>query len=271
MAKIVVDANHGSFRLNWRELSAYRDLFVVLAFRDLRIRYAQTLLGFTWALLQPLATLLVFVLVFGMAVKVDTGCIPYPLFAISGIAMWTYFGYVLNQSGTSIVGAQEMIKKIYFPRLVIPLSKAMAGFVDFAVALVFLLILMIYYRYMPPVQIIFAPLFIILNIIAALAVGIWLSALTIRYRDFQHVVPFIVQFGLYATPVAYPARIVPEKFQLIYNLNPMAGVIQGFRWSLFGGEVPNGYFYISMTVIVVLFVTGLYYFRRVEKIMADIV
>ncbi len=271
MARIVVDAKHSSFRLNWRELAAYWDLFVVLAYRDLRVRYAQTFMGFSWALLQPLATLVIFILVFGMAVKVDTGSIPYPLFAISGISMWTYFGFVLNQSGTSIIGAQEMIKKIYFPRLVIPLSKAMVGFVDFGVALVFLLILMIYYRYVPPMQIMFAPLFIILNIVAALAVGIWLSALTIRYRDFQHVVPFIVQFGLYATPVAYPARLVPEKYQFIYNLNPMAGVIQGFRWSLFGGDVPDVYFYISMTVIVVLFVTGLFYFRRVESIMADIV
>ncbi|MDZ7606964.1 MAG: ABC transporter permease [Cyclobacteriaceae bacterium] len=271
MSRIIVDARQSKFRINWRELLAYRDLFAVLAYRDLRVRYAQTFLGFTWALLQPLATLTVFVLVFGMAVKVDTGGIPYPLFAISGISMWAYFGFVLNQSGTSIVGAQEMIKKIYFPRLVIPLSKAMVGFVDFGVALMFLVILMVYYQYLPPVQVAFAPLFIILNIMAALAVGIWLSALTIRYRDFQHVVPFIVQFGLYATPVAYPARLVPEKFQLIYNLNPMAGVIQGFRWSIFGGAQPDIYFYISTAVILLLFVTGLIYFRRVESIMADIV
>lgn len=271
MNKIVVDAKNNSFRINWKELVTYRDLFIVLAYRDLRVRYAQTFMGFSWALLQPLATLIIFILVFGMAVKVDTGGIPYPLFAISGISMWAFFGFVLNQSGTSIIGAQEMIKKIYFPRLVIPLSKAMVGFVDFGVALVFLILLMFYYGYWPPIQIIFSPLFIFLNIVASLAVGIWLSALTIRYRDFQHVVPFIVQFGLYATPVAYPARLVPEKYQLIYNLNPMAGVIQGFRWCLFGGSPPDIYFYISLTVIIFLFITGVVYFRRVESVMADIV
>jgi lipopolysaccharide transport system permease protein len=236
MSKIVVDANSSSYKIDLKELRHYRDLFYILAYRDLRVRYAQTFLGFIWALLQPLATLLIFILVFGMALKVDTGGIPYPLFAISGISMWTYFGFVLNQSGNSVIGAQEMIKKIYFPRLVIPLSKAVVGFVDFGVALLMLVLLMVVYEFSPSINIIFAPLFILLNIIAALSVGIWLSALTIRYRDFQHVIPFLVQFGMYATPVAYPARLVSDKYQLIYNLNPMAGVIQGFRWSVFGGE-----------------------------------
>lgn len=271
MSKLIVDANQSSFKIDFKELKNYRDLFYILAYRDLRVRYAQTFLGFIWALLQPLATLLIFVLVFGMAVKVDTGVIPYPLFAISGISMWAYFGFVLNQSGNSVIGAQEMIKKIYFPRLVIPLSKAVVGFVDFGVALIMLVILMFVYDFTPSINIIFAPLFILLNIIAALSVGIWLSALTIRYRDFQHIIPFMVQFGMYATPVAYPARLVPEKYQLIYNLNPMAGVIQGFRWSVFGGDPPDVYFYISMAVILVLFVSSLFYFKKVEDVMADIV
>jgi lipopolysaccharide transport system permease protein len=271
MSKIVVDANSSSFKIDLKELRHYRDLFYILAYRDLRVRYAQTFLGFVWAFLQPLATLLIFILVFGMAVKVDTGGIPYPLFAISGISMWTYFGFVLNQSGNSVIGAQEMIKKIYFPRLVIPLSKAVVGFVDFGVSLILLIILMIVYGFTPSMNLVFAPLFILLNIVAALSAGIWLSALTIRYRDFQHVIPFIVQFGMYATPVAYPARLVPEKYQLIYNLNPMAGVIQGFRWSLFGGDPPDVYSYISMGVIVSLFISSLFYFKKVEDVMADIV
>jgi lipopolysaccharide transport system permease protein len=271
MSKIVVDANSSSYKIDLKELKHYRDLFYILAYRDLRVRYAQTFLGFLWALLQPLATLLIFILIFGMALKVDTGGIPYPLFAISGISMWTYFGFVLNQSGNSVIGAQEMIKKIYFPRLVIPLSKAVVGFVDFGVALLMLVILMVVYEFSPSINIIFAPLFILLNIIAALSVGIWLSALTIRYRDFQHVIPFLVQFGMYATPVAYPARLVSDKYQLIYNLNPMAGVIQGFRWSVFGGSPPDIYFYISMGVILVLFVSSLFYFKKVEDVMADIV
>lgn len=271
MSKIIVDSRRSGFRIDLAELKNYRDLFYILAYKDLRVRYAQTFLGFLWALLQPLATLFIFILVFGMAIKVDTGGIPYPLFAISGISMWAYFGFVLNQSGNSIIGAQEMIKKIYFPRLVIPLSKAVVGFVDFAVALLMLAILMIFYGYAPSSTVLFAPLFIILNIMAALSVGIWLSALTIRYRDFQHVIPFLVQFGLYATPVAYPARLVPEKYQLIYNLNPMAGVIQGFRWSIFGGDPPDVYFYISMAVIMLLFISSLFYFKKVEDVMADIV
>lgn len=270
MSKLIVDASDSSFKIDFKELKNYRDLFYILAYRDLRVRYAQTFLGFIWALLQPLATLLIFILVFGMAVKVDTGGIPYPLFAISGISMWAYFGFVLNQSGNSVIGAQEMIKKIYFPRLVIPLSKAVVGFVDFGVALIMLIILMYVYDFTPSFNILFAPLFILLNIIAALSVGIWLSALTIRYRDFQHLIPFLVQFGMYATPVAYPARLVPENYQLLYNLNPMAGVIQGFRWSVFGGDAPDVYFYISMTVILVLFVSSLFYFKKVEDVMADI-
>jgi lipopolysaccharide transport system permease protein len=160
MSKIVVDANSSSYKIDLKELRHYRDLFYILAYRDLRVRYAQTFLGFIWALLQPLATLLIFILVFGMALKVDTGGIPYPLFAISGISMWTYFGFVLNQSGNSVIGAQEMIKKIYFPRLVIPLSKAVVGFVDFGVALLMLVLLMVVYEFSPSINIIFAPLFI---------------------------------------------------------------------------------------------------------------
>lgn len=271
MSKLIVDASDSTFKIDFKELKNYRDLFYILAYRDLKVRYAQTFLGFIWALLQPLATLLIFILVFGMAVKVDTGGIPYPLFAISGISMWAYFGFVLNQSGNSVIGAQEMIKKIYFPRLVIPLSKAVVGFVDFGIALIMLIILMFVYDFTPSINILFAPFFILLNIMAALSVGIWLSALTIRYRDFQHLIPFLVQFGLYATPVAYPARLVPEKYLLIYSLNPMAGVIQGFRWSVFGGNPPDVYFYISMIVIVILFITSLLYFKKMEDVMADIV
>ena len=269
--KIVVDADKKNYGINFRELWEYRDLFFVLAWRDLRVRYAQTFLGLTWALLQPVATLLIFILVFGRVVKVDTGSIPYPLFAISGISMWTFFSFVLSQSGESIIGAQEMIKKIYFPRLVIPLSKAVVGFVDFGVAFAILIALMIAYGFAPSPNIVFVPFFILLNILAALAVGIWLSALTIRFRDFRHVVPFLVQFGLYATPVGYPARLVPEEYLFLYNLNPMAGIIEGFRWSLLGGAAPGGYFYLSAGMVLFLFFSGLFYFRRVEDVMADIV
>jgi lipopolysaccharide transport system permease protein len=275
MQKTVVDADKGHLSLNIKELISYKDLFWVLAYRDLRVRYAQTFLGLFWAFIQPAATLLIFTVVFGMAVNVDTGGVPYPIFAIAGMSAWAYFAFVLNQSGNSIIGAQEMVKKIYFPRLVIPLSKAVVGLVDFAVALLFMAILMVIYGFMPSGNIIYLPLFILLTIISALAVGIWLSALTIRYRDFQHVVPFMVQFGLYATPIAYPAETIinslPKWAVVIYYLNPMAGVVEGFRWSLLGGQAPSQYAYISFALIVVLFISALFYFRKVERVMADIV
>jgi lipopolysaccharide transport system permease protein len=273
--RIVVDASKRGFSLNLKELLEYRDLFLILAYRDLRVRYAQTFLGLAWAFLQPAATLLIFTVVFGRAVKVDTGGIPYPVFAITGMAAWTYFSFVLNQSGNSIIGAQEMVKKIYFPRLVIPLSKAVVGFVDFLIAFVFLVVLMAVYRVVPSANLPFLPVFILLTVVSALAVGIWLSALTIRYRDFQHVVPFLVQFGLYATPIAYPSETIidnlPRWGTALYYLNPMAGVVEGFRWSVLGGSPLNGFAYISFGVVAILFVTALIYFKRVERVMADIV
>jgi lipopolysaccharide transport system permease protein len=275
MEKLVVDADKQKYALNLHELVRYRDLFWVLAYRDLRVRYAQTFLGLFWAFVQPAATLLIFTIVFGKAVKVDTGNVPYPVFAICGMAGWTYFAFVLNQSGNSIIGAQEMIKKIYFPRLVIPLSKAVVGFVDFAIAMLFLGILFVIYGIIPSTNVIFMPVFILLTLISSLAVGIWLSALTIRYRDFQHVVPFLVQFGLYATPIAYPASTIvdnlPSWGSIIYYMNPMAGIVEGFRWSILGGDLPSVYAWISFTLTFLLFISGLFYFKRVERIMADIV
>lgn len=272
--KVEVDATHRKFRLNLKELWLYRDLFWVLAYRDLRVRYAQTLLGLLWAIIQPLTTLLIISVVFGRFVKVDTGDIPYPLFAVTGVGLWTYFSFVLSQSGSSLIGAQEMVKKIYFPRLVIPLSKAVVGLVDLGVALLLIAALFIAYGGTPVSNIVFLPIFIVLTIIASLAAGIWLSALTVRYRDFQYVVPFLVQFGLYATPVAYPSEVViknlPAWGTYLFYLNPMTGIIEGFRWCLFGGEIHFEFFWISMSFIVVIFVSGIYYFKRTERIMADI-
>lgn len=273
--RIIVDANKSRYSINLKELFDYRDLFLIMAYRDLRIRYAQTFLGLLWAFLQPAATLLIFTVVFGKAVKVDTGGIPYPVFAITGMTAWTYFAFVLNQSGNSIIGQQEMVKKIYFPRLVIPLSKAVVGFVDFLIAFAILFALMIVYSVTPSANIVFLPVFILLTVVSALAAGIWLSALTIRYRDFQHIIPFLVQFGLYATPIAYPSETIidnlPRWGTVLYYLNPMAGVVEGFRWSLLDGAAPNPLAYLSFAVVVLLFITGLMYFRRVERVMADIV
>lgn len=275
MSRLVVDAGRKGISLNLRELYQYKDLFLILAYRDLRIRYAQTFLGLLWAILQPLATLIIFTVVFGKVAKVDTEGIPYPLFAVCGMAAWAYFAFVLNQSGNSIIGAQEMVKKIYFPRLVIPLSKAVVGFVDFAIAFIFIIILLLYYGVAPSANVVFLPLFVFLTVVSALAAGIWLSALTIRYRDFQHIVPFIVQFGLYATPVGYQSKDVVDNLpawgSFLFYANPMAGIVEGFRWSILGGSPPSGYAYISFCVILLLFISGLFYFKKVEKVMADIV
>ncbi len=271
MARLVIDAEKKGIGLNLPELLAYRDLFLILAYRDLRVRYAQTFLGILWAFIQPLFTLLIFTVVFGRAMQVDTNSIPYPVFAACSMCAWTYFAFVMNQAGNSIIGAQGMIQKIYFPRLIIPLSKAVVGFVDFAISFVFVLVLMLWYGVIPSAKLLFLPLFIVMAIVAALGAGIWLSALTIRYRDFQHIVPFLTQIGLYATPIAWPVDMIPSQYQLLLHLNPMSGITEGFRWSILGGEALHPYAYLSFIIALLLFLTGLFYFRRVERVMADIV
>ena len=275
MARIVVDANKSSFSLNLKELYSYRDLFLILAYRDLRVRYAQTFLGLAWAVLQPVFTLIIFTLVFGRFVNVETGSVPYPVFALCGMVGWTYFSFVMNQSGNSIIGAQEMVKKIYFPRLVIPLSKAVVGLVDFSIAFVLLLMLIFFYDVSVSINIIVLPVFVLLTILCALAAGIWLSALSIRFRDFQHITPFLVQVGLYATPIAYPGDVViralPDAGVFLFYLNPMAGIVEGFRWSILGYGSLHSVSFISFAMVIVLFVSGLIYFKKVERVMADVV
>lgn len=272
--KKIIDASSRKLFPDFKEFFRYKDLFYTLTWRDFRVRYAQTTIGFLWAILQPVVTLLILSLVFGRFVGVKTE-IPHILFTVAGMSIWSYFSYVMTNSGSSIIASQNMVKKIYFPRLIIPLSKAVVGFIDFGISLLIMIVLMIYYGIAPTSNIWFAPVFILIGIIAALAVGIWLSALTVRYRDFQHVVPFMVQIGLYITPIAYPAEFavkqLPEWAATIYYLNPMAGVVQGFRWSVFGGEAPGNLIYVSVGIILVLFLSGIAYFSKVEDEMADYV
>ncbi len=268
----IIDANKKGLNINVKELIQYKDLFFTLAYREFKVRYAQTFLGFLWAFLQPVATLIIFTFIFGKALKIDTGGIPYPVFVLTGMVAWTYFSYVVSQSGKSIITEQAMIQKIYFPRLVIPLSKAVVGFIDFVITFLLLVIMMIFYGVIPSANLIWLPLFILMIIISALAVGIWISALTIRYRDFQHMIPFIIQIGLYATPVAYSTIYVPDKFLLPYYLiNPMVGVVEGFRWCIIGQGSPHHYIYYSFIIILILFISSLFYFKKVEKTMADII
>jgi lipopolysaccharide transport system permease protein len=271
MYKVIITAGKKGSSLNLKELLHYRDLFLTLAYRDFKVRYAQTFLGLAWAIIQPLVTLLILVVVFGQVAKIDTKGVPYPIFVMTGMSLWTFFSYVMSQSGTSIIAAQSMIQKIYFPRLIIPFSKAIVGFIDFGITLLFLLGMIIYYQFLPSSNIVFFPIFIILTILSSMAVGVWLSTLTIRYRDFQHVVPFMVQLGLYVTPIAYPADLIPQKYQFVYYLNPMAGIVEGARWSMFATESINEYSYLSFMLVFVLLISGLWYFKKNEAVMADIV
>lgn len=270
MSKLIIEPNQLSLGKKLRELFQYKELLYTLTYRDFRVRYAQTAIGFTWALINPLVTLLLLTFVFGTVAKIDTNGIPHALFTIAGMCGWTYFAAVFSQAGNSIIGAQNMIKKIYFPRLVIPLSKALTALIDFAIVLLCLGVLMIYYQYPPSGTMVWLPFFIFMTLITGLTAGIWMSALTTRYRDFQHIIPFLLRIGLFVTPIAFPISTVPEQYRLLFYLNPMVGIVEGFRWSILGVGSLEIYVWISFFLIIVLFFAGLYYFHKVEQIMADI-
>jgi lipopolysaccharide transport system permease protein len=273
---LTIEPKKSIFQMDWAEIYAYRELLWTLTYRDLRVRYAQTAIGVLWAVLNPLFTLFILAFVFGVVAKVELGTtadgqpIPQLLYTVAGMAGWTYFATLLSEAGTSIIGAQGMVKKIYFPRLIIPLSKAFTAFIDFAIVLIFMAIMMIYYGFSPSANIIYFPFFFLMAVIAGLAGGIWMSALTIRFRDFMHITPFILRLGMYATPIAYPASSVPEKYQIFFYLNPLTGIVEGMRWSLLGGTPIHQYAYISFAIIAVFCVLGLFYFKKVERVMADI-
>jgi lipopolysaccharide transport system permease protein len=274
MERKIIDADHKSIVPDFKELYQYRDLFITLTWRDFRVRYAQTTIGLLWAVLQPVVTLLILSLVFGRFIGVETE-VPHLLFTVAGMSIWTYFAYVMTNSGNSIIANQGMVKKIYFPRMIIPLSKAVVGFIDFGISLLIMVALMIYYGIAPSPNVWLAPVFMFVGVLAALSVGIWLSALSVRFRDFQHVVPFMVQIGLYMTPIAYPAEFatqqLPKWASTLYFLNPMAGVVQGFRWAMFGGEAPGNLLYVSVAMVLIILISGLFYFKKVEDEMADYV
>jgi lipopolysaccharide transport system permease protein len=269
--KTIVDAEHLGIGLKLGELVAYRDLLFTLAYRDIRIRYAQTYFGMLWALIQPLALLFIYTLIFHRVADVDTGGAPYVLFAMVGMAPWAYFSFVATQAGYALVVNRDMLSKIYFPRLVIPLSKAIVGLVDFGVSMFLVALIMLFYRIPITPALFFLPLFIVLALLISLAAGIWLGALSVRYRDIQAVLPILVQFWFFATPVAYSAHSVPANYQFIYNLNPMVGVIQGFRWSLLGGTAPQASILCATGLTLVLLIASLYYFRQVERTLADLI
>ena len=255
-----------------RELWQYRELLYFLIWRDVKVRYKQTALGAAWAIIQPLFMMIVFSLFFGRLARVPSDGIPYPVFSFCALLPWQLFAHALTESSNSLVGNQNLITKVYFPRLVIPLAAVLGGVIDFLIAFAILLLLMLYYGIVPGWAILTLPAFLLLAIATALGVGLWLSALNVQYRDVRYTINFLVQFWLFATPVAYPSSLIPEKWRVFYGLNPMAGVVEGFRWALLGKSEPPGMMlWVSVAVVVLLLLGGLYYFRRMEQEFADVV
>lgn len=253
------------------ELWNYRELLTSFTMRDIKIRYKQTALGFLWAIIQPLFMMLIFTIIFGGFAKIPSEGIPYPLFSFAALLPWMLFSEGLTRSTMSMVANSNIMTKVYFPRLIMPISGILSPLVDFAVSISILVLMMAYYGFVPTLNIVFLPLFILLALATSLGVGLWLSALNVKYRDFQYTVPFIIQLWMYASPVVYPASMIPEAIRPLYGLNPMAGVIEGFRWALLGTEIPGPMIFVSVGVVVVLLVSGMFYFRRMEQYYADIV
>ncbi len=258
----------------WRDLWRYRELFYVLAWRDVAVRYKQTVIGVLWALLQPVLTMAVFAVVFGKLAKLPTeGDAPYPLLVYAGMLPWQFFATALSGASGSLIGNANLISKVYFPRLIVPTSAVVVAFVDFLISFVILLVLMAWYHFLPSIRILLLPGFVVLAFLASLGPGLWLTALNVKYRDFRYIIPFVVQFGLYLSPVGFSSSIIPEKWRFCYSLNPMVGVIDGFRWVILGGEsriyLPG--FALSCGVVVLFLWVGVYQFRKMEKSFADLV
>ncbi len=256
--------------LNLRELWEYRDLLVILVSRDIKVRYKQTVLGAAWAILQPFLTMVVFSLLFGVVANLPSEGLPYPIFTFSALLPWQLFAHALTESGNSLVANQQLITKVYFPRLVIPLGTVLAGLADFAVSFLVLLGMMLFYGVPLGWRIVTLPAFVLLAVLTALMAGLWLSALNVQYRDVRYTIPFLTQFWMLATPIAYSSTLIPEEWLWLYSLNPMAGVVEGFRWALLGTEgFSLPFFLLSVLAVVILFGGGLAYFRRLEDTFAD--
>lgn len=269
---VVIEPRKRLLHLDLKAIWEYRELLYFLVWRDLKVRYKQTVIGAGWAILQPLMTMAIFTVVFGIFAQIPSDGIPYPIFAYSALLPWNLFANSLTRGGTSIVGNAQLISKIYFPRLLLPLSGVLSPIVDFAVSFVILAAMMIWFGTVPTWGVLALPLFLLLALLTALAVGLWLSALNVRYRDVGHTIPFLVQLWLFASPVAYPVSLVPEKWRVLYSLNPMAGVIEGFRWALLGKESPDfGVIAVSAAMVFALLLPGIVYFRYTERTFADVV
>lgn len=270
--ELVIEAGHTE-KQYWQDIWGYRELFYFLAWRDILVRYKQTAIGIAWALIQPFMTMVVFTVVFGNLAKLPSEGVPYPILVFAGMLPWQFFANSLGNCSNSLVNNSNLIAKVYFPRLIVPASALVVCFVDFLVAGMVLLGLMIWYDFVPSFRIITLPLFIAIAFTIALGVGLWFASLNVKYRDFRYLVPFITQFGLYISPVGFSSSVIPSQWRLLYSLNPMVSVIDGFRWAILGGESTLYFpgFILSVTLVVLFLVSGIWYFRRMEKTFADII
>ncbi len=272
LARTRVEPSKGWVRIRFRELWDYRELLFFFVWRDIKVRYKQTVLGVSWAIIQPFFTMVSFSLFFGRLAKVPSDDLPYPIFSYAALVPWTFFANALTQASNSLVTSANMIKKIYFPRLTLPLATVLAGVVDFVLAFVVLLGMMIYYGRSPTINVIWLPFFLLLALITSLGVGFWLSAMNVQFRDVRYTVPFLTQAWLFATPIAYPSSLLNEPWRTIYGVNPMVGVVEGFRWALLGTDTaPGPIVVVSSLVALALLASGAMYFRRMEKTFADVV
>ena len=271
--ELIIEAGRTE-RNYWRDLWRYRELFYILAWRDILVRYKQTVLGVAWAIVRPLLTMIVFTLIFGKLAKLPSeGAAPYAIMVYAAMLPWQFFANSLSEASNSLIGNEKLISKVYFPRMIIPASSVITSFVDFLISAAIMVLIMAWYQFWPSWRIITLPLFIAIAFAAALGVGLWLTALNVKYRDFRYIVPFIVQFGLYVSPVGFSSSIVPQEYRLLYSLNPMVSVIDGFRWAILGGE-SNIYlpgFVLSLAVVGLFLAVGIVYFRKTEKNFADII
>jgi lipopolysaccharide transport system permease protein len=270
--ELIIEAGRTE-REYWKDLWRYRELFYFLAWRDILIRYKQTVVGLSWSVIRPLLTMIVLTVVFGGLAKLPSGGVPYPILVFCGMLPWQFFSTALAESGNSLVGNASMISKVYFPRIIAPASSVITSFVDFLISAGLLVFLMIWYRYVPGPGVVVLPLFVALAFTAAFGAGLWISALMVRYRDFRFIVPFVVQFGLYISPVAFSSDIVPPQWRLLYSLNPMVGAIDGFRWAILGGAHSIYWpgLLLSIAGVLTLIMSGLWYFRRTERTFADVI
>lgn len=262
----------GWVSLNLGDIWAYRELLYFLVWRDIKVRYKQTALGAAWAIIQPLFTMIVFSLFFGKLAKVPSDGIPYPIFSFAALVPWTFFATGLNLSSNSLVGSANLVQKVYFPRLIIPIATVLSGLVDFAIAMVVLFALMVWYHIAPSWNAVWLPAFVLLALVTSLGVGLWLSAMNVQYRDVRFLVPFLAQLWMYATPVAYPSSLLHEPWRTVFGINPMAGVVEGFRWALLGVNTKPGPMILASSLAATfLLVSGAFYFRRMERTFADVV